>query len=77
MELATPGSAGRLASVARHVTDCATRPGKEPYGLLEIKCPFKYRNKCPAAASDETDFFLEKCGDGLRLKLMQLMQLIN
>ena len=40
----------------------------EPYGLLEIKCPFKYRNKCPAAASDETDFFLEKCGDGLRLK---------
>ena len=25
--LATPGSAVRLASVARHVTDCATRPG--------------------------------------------------
>ena len=23
----TPGSAVRLASVARHVTDCATRPG--------------------------------------------------
>ena len=41
----------------------------EPYGLLEIKCPFKYRKKCPAAASDETDFFLEKCGDDrLRLK---------
>ena len=27
MELVTPGSAVRLASVARHVTDCATRPG--------------------------------------------------
>ena len=27
MELATPGSAVRHASVARHVTDCATRPG--------------------------------------------------
>ena len=28
MELATPGSAVRLASVARTVTDCATRPGE-------------------------------------------------
>ena len=28
MELATPGSAVRLAYVARHVTDCATPPGK-------------------------------------------------
>ena len=27
IELATPGSAARLASVARYVTDCATRPG--------------------------------------------------
>ena len=27
IELATPGSAVRLASVARHITDCATRPG--------------------------------------------------
>ena len=27
IELATPGSAVRYASVARHVTDCATRPG--------------------------------------------------
>ena len=27
LKLATPGSAVRLASVARHVTDCATRPG--------------------------------------------------
>ena len=29
IELATPGSAVRHASVARHVTDCATRPNKE------------------------------------------------
>ena len=29
IELATPGSAVRFASVARHVTDCATRPGQE------------------------------------------------
>ena len=28
IELATPGSAVRLASVARHVTDCATQPGQ-------------------------------------------------
>ena len=28
IELTTPGSAVRLASVARHVTDCATRPGR-------------------------------------------------
>ena len=27
IELATPGSAVRFASVAKHVTDCATRPG--------------------------------------------------
>ena len=28
IELATPGSAVRLASVARHVNDCAMRPGQ-------------------------------------------------
>ena len=28
IELATPESAVRHASVARHVTDCATRPGE-------------------------------------------------
>ena len=28
MELATPGSEVRLASVARHITDCAMRPGE-------------------------------------------------
>ena len=29
IELVTPGSEVRLASVARHVTDCALRPGKK------------------------------------------------
>ena len=29
IELATTGSAVRRASVARHVTDCATRPGNK------------------------------------------------
>ena len=29
IELATPGSAVRLASVARHITDCAMRPGQQ------------------------------------------------
>ena len=33
IELATPGSAVRHASVARHVTDCTTRPGISRYGL--------------------------------------------
>ena len=29
IKLATPGSAVRLTSVARHIADCATRPGKK------------------------------------------------
>ena len=36
IELATPGSAVRHASVARHVTDCATRPGCRVQRLNEI-----------------------------------------
>ena len=31
IELATPGTAVRHASVARHVTDCATQPGNISY----------------------------------------------
>ena len=34
IELATPGSAVRPASVTRHVTDCATRPGINHSALL-------------------------------------------
>ena len=34
MELATPGSAVSFASVTRHVTDCATRPGSATDSLF-------------------------------------------
>ena len=37
IELMTPGSAVRLPSLARHVTDCATRPGM---------CLFWWQNLC-------------------------------
>ena len=33
---------------------------EEPYGLLEIKCPFKHGNKHPLTAADETGFCLVK-----------------
>ena len=39
IELATPGSAVRLISVGRHVTDCATRPGIKSDGLYETTKP--------------------------------------
>ena len=47
IELATPGSAVRHASVARHVTDCATRPGTFVcefmyFELLNIDCVCKF-----------------------------------
>ena len=38
IELATPGSAVRLASVARHPTYCATRPWERESWLLYINC---------------------------------------
>ena len=41
IELATPGSAVSFASVTRHVTDCATRPGDSDEPLQP---PFKLRN---------------------------------
>ena len=41
IELATPWSAVRHASVARHVTDCATRPGLVWYNNLGIfRCTY-------------------------------------
>ena len=33
IKLETPGSAVRLTSVPRHVTDCATRPSEEGFDL--------------------------------------------
>ena len=42
IKLATPGSAVRHASVASHVTDCATRPGRFDFqGLLKNACHFQ------------------------------------
>ena len=54
IELATPGSAVRHASVAKHVTDCATRPGEtvelenhkcyrfSTVGIISIRTPFTH-----------------------------------
>ena len=36
----------------------------EPYGFVEIKCPFKYQNETPALAASNNDFFLEQESDG-------------
>ena len=43
IELATPGIAVRHASVARHVTDCATRPGLVTIDV-QISFPASYLN---------------------------------
>ena len=40
MELATTWSAVKLASVARHVTDCAMRPGNAYRVLIETNTVF-------------------------------------
>ena len=37
IELKTPGSAVRLTSVARHLTDCATRPGEEFVVMIKMQ----------------------------------------
>ena len=48
IELATPGSAVRLASVARHVTDCATWPGeKKSRQNDQCHCCFGREKKAP------------------------------
>ena len=38
-------------------------------GILEIKCPFKYRDKTPFDAACQPDFFCELSNNELRLKL--------
>ena len=50
IELATPGIAVRHASVARHVTDCATRPGKKKYfeDYNQMSCTSSDLDKNPA-----------------------------
>ena len=49
IELATPGSAVRLASVARHVTACAWRPGRLQLLqlVLSLKLVSEYDQEIP------------------------------
>ena len=45
IELMTPGSAVRLASVARHVTHCTTRPGNN--GIMQYhEISMMLKGKC-------------------------------
>ena len=52
LELGTPGSAIRLASVARHVTDCATGPGIRYFKLTNWVGLMLYgaADNCPSCA---------------------------
>ena len=45
---------------------------KEQYGLIEIKCPYKYRNVTPEDACFNSDFCSTVCTQaGTRIKLKQ------
>ena len=54
----TPGSAVRFTSVARHITDCATRPGKETallstHNIIQLMHSFEVNIKvCQPENSD-------------------------
>jgi len=37
-------------------------------GVLEVKCPFKYRYQSPVMAAKDTDFYLNEVGHELQLK---------
>ena len=47
------------------LTDCN---GTDPSGILEIKCPYKYRDVDPCEAAGNKDFCSELTGDTLTLK---------
>ena len=54
IELAIPGSAVRLAYVARHVTDCATRPSVnlcKQFGDLDPNCLYSLMTNCATRPS--------------------------
>ena len=36
----------------------------EPYGFVEIKCPFKYQDTTPTLTASKSDFFLKQGSDG-------------
>ena len=44
------------------------RSVENPLGLLEIKCPYKYRDLLPSEAAEQTDFCLEFVHGELKLK---------
>ena len=44
------------------------RNASDKFGLLEIKCPFKYRNEIPSAVLGNADFCLERIAGRPRLK---------
>ena len=56
MELATPGSAGRLASVARHVTDCPMRPSPE-WSCVTLQRHFPQQCDCRNGTLGDTSFW--------------------
>ena len=47
------------------ITDCSST---DPNGILEIKCPYKYRDVDPCEAAEYKDFCCELTGDTLTLK---------
>ena len=44
------------------------RNASDKFGLLEIKCPFKFRNEIPSAVLGNADFCLERIAGRPRLK---------
>jgi hypothetical protein len=45
------------------------RSSENPLGLLEIKCPYKFRDILPKDAANERDFCLENVDGKLNLKI--------
>ena len=41
----------------------------QPFGFLEIKCPFSHRNVTPTAACDTSKFYCTLSGDGQQISL--------
>ena len=77
--LATPGSVVRLASVAKHVIDCATRPGTSQGHHLEYSILAIHESKsCKhvSLGTEESEFyatsFMPLCFEQFQLLLFPL-----